>query len=320
MPMSTTGLILHLQRLSTEDGPGIRTTVFFKGCPLRCQWCHNPESLAGRAQAQWLENRCIGCDSCLAACPQHALRRTTQGIERNRAVCTACGACVEACPSNAMELLGRVVDADELVVELLKDRAFFDKSGGGVTLSGGEPAFQPDFAAALLQKLRAAGVHTALDTCGLCSRPVLERLLPLADLILFDLKLADAAEHERWTGANNRAILENLRYVGQALRSSPPQALWVRTPLAPGATTTEQNIRAIGAVLADSLDGVLQRWELCAFNNLCRDKYRRLDLEWAFAGVPLMTRAELAQAESWAKDSGVDPHIVSITGSARVES
>ena len=208
----TSGTILHLQRLSTEDGPGIRTTVFFKGCPLRCAWCHNPESISPRPQVQWLESRCIGCQSCLEACPRHGLVRAATGeIVRDRASCTACGECCEACPSGAMELLGTRVEAAALAKELLKDRAYFAASGGGVTLSGGEPTLQAEFALELSQRLQQAGVAVALDTCGLCPPEVLERLLPWVDLVLYDLKCIDSLEHQRWTGVPNPAILENLR-------------------------------------------------------------------------------------------------------------
>jgi len=136
--LELTGTILHLQRLSTEDGPGLRTTVFFKGCPLRCAWCHNPESLLLKPEVQWIGNRCIGCNSCVEACEHNALTRTESGIERDRAVCVVCGKCVDACPSGAMEMLGEEVSVEELVKELIKDRAYFEKSGGGVTLSGGQ--------------------------------------------------------------------------------------------------------------------------------------------------------------------------------------
>ncbi|MBN1878034.1 MAG: glycyl-radical enzyme activating protein [Anaerolineae bacterium] len=315
------GRILHLQRLSTEDGPGIRTTVFFKGCPLSCAWCHNPESIAPYPQVQWLEQRCMGCQTCVAACPRGCLRMTGAGIVIDRTCCTGCGVCAEACPTQAMELLGRQVDVAWLVGEVLKDCVYFETSGGGVTVSGGEPAAQPGFVAAFLAEMRAAGVPTALDTCGLCSQTVLETLLPYVDLVLFDLKLMDPVQHQLFTGQSNARILDNLCFIRDYIKNDAPDLkLWIRTPLIPGATATGENLTHIGAFIAANLDGWVQRWELCAFNNLCRDKYRRLGLTWPFAGMPLMTAGELSALETVAKASGVPPDSVLATGATRGQS
>lgn len=311
------GLVLHLQRLSTEDGPGIRTTVFFKGCSLRCGWCHNPESIALRPQVQWLENRCIGCDTCLAVCPDHCLSRTAAGVVIDRACCAGCGTCARECPANALELLGTRVGIDELVSELVKDRVYYAKSGGGVTLSGGEPLMQPDFVAALLARLQAAGVHTALDTCGAGAPESLALVLPHTDLVLFDLKEIEPGRHAALTGQDNRRILRNLLSICDGL-SDREQTLWIRTPLIPGATATLENIGGIGAFLAENLDGVVARWELCAFNNLCRDKYRRLGMDWQYAAVPLLSPDDLLMYENAARRSGVDPSIVVATGATAV--
>ena len=313
----TLGHILHLQRLSTEDGPGIRTTVFFKGCPLACAWCHNPEAISPRPQIQWFAERCLGCRTCVETCPNGCLQMTDAGLIIDRVRCEGCAACGLACPAGALEALGRLVTAEELVAELIKDRAYFAALDGGVTLSGGEPTMQPEFTEAVLRRLHAAGIHTALDTCGLCAPATLDRLLPHTDLVLFDMKLLDSNAHQRWTGAPNRQVLDNLQRVAEYRNgSNHPVELWIRTPLIPGATDGNENLRAIGQYLAANLRGRVARWELCAFNNLCRDQYRRLGQEWAFADTPLMSAEELQACETVARASGLDAQIAA-TGAVR---
>jgi pyruvate formate lyase activating enzyme len=316
--MEISGRILHLQRLSTEDGPGIRTTVFFKGCPLRCAWCHNPESLSPRVQIQWFKERCLGCNTCLKSCPEDNLQRGENGLEIDRQHCQGCPICADACPANAIEVLGQPMTVDDLLKELLKDRAYYEKSGGGVTVSGGEPTLQPEFAEALLRSMKEAGIATALDTCGLCAPVILERLLPHVDLVLFDLKLLDSEGHRRYTSQPNPLILENLLLVRDLQRRADTFQLWMRTPLIPGATDDDCNLRSIGAFLSENMEGAVSRWELCAFNNLCRDKYTRLGMHWDFANQPLMSQEELFRCETAAKTSGVDPGLVLVTGLTRI--
>jgi pyruvate formate lyase activating enzyme len=318
--ISMTGTILHLQRLSTEDGPGIRTTVFYKGCPLRCAWCHNPESLLPKRQVQWMANRCIGCDSCIEVCREHALLKMLEGIARDRTLCSACGKCAEACPSGAMEMLGEEITVGDLVNELVKDRAYFEKSGGGVTLSGGEPSMQPAFTLALMRAIREKGLNIALDTCGLCATETLEKLVNETDHVLFDIKLIKTSEHEQWTGVGNEHILENLVMVKECVQASKgKKRLWIRTPLIPKATDHLGNIQGIGKHLASHLNGTAERWELSAFNNLCRDKYQRLGMEWTFAETPLMSADDLKRIDMWAKETGFNPDRVFVTGATRIE-
>jgi pyruvate formate lyase activating enzyme len=314
----TLGHVLHLQRLSTEDGPGIRTTVFFKGCPLACAWCHNPEAISPRLQIQWFAERCLRCRSCVEACLNGCLQMTDEGLVIDRVRCEGCAACGLACPGGALETLGTLLTADELVTELSKDRAYFDASNGGVTLSGGEPTMQAEFAEAVLRGLRAAGINTALDTSGQCPSATLERLLPHTDLVLFDVKLLDSQAHQRWTGAPNSRILDNLqRVAGYRDDMGSPVEIWIRTPLIPGATDRGENILAIGKYLAGHLQGRISRWELCAFNNLCRDQYSRLGQEWGFADTPLMSAEELQACEAAARASGLDAEIAA-TGAVRI--
>ena len=316
----TRGLVLEIVRMSTEDGPGIRTTVFFKGCPLKCKWCHNPESISIKPQVQWIGVNCIACDKCVNACPEGALSKSDSGIVIDRSLCKVCGTCVETCPSTAIEMLGKEWTVPDLVKELAKDRAYFELSGGGVTLSGGEAAMQFDFCLLLLKELKGVGISTALDTCGMAPLKNLEGLLPWVDLVLFDLKEIDLVKHREFTGAGNERVLENAVFVARFVKEHlHPRRLWIRTPVIPGATATEENIRGVGEFIAGSLDGAVERWELCAFNNLCRDKYLRLGMEWPFADTALLSRDDMEKFAAAARESGVEPSIVSWSGSTLLE-
>jgi len=313
------GLILQIQRFSTEDGPGIRTTVFFKGCPLRCAWCHNPESISPHKQVQWISTNCIGCHTCLKVCQQNALQAGKESILIDWNKCQGCGSCVEECPSGALEMLGTSINLQDLADELEKDRVFFEQSGGGVTLSGGEPLMQPEFTLGLMENLRARGIPTALDTCGVCTPERFMDALELADMLLLDIKILDAQTHQRLVGADNRLIMQNFLSALEFLRVHLHKRLWVRTPLIPGATDTPENLGAIGSFLCQHAQNVLERWELCAFNNLCRDKYLRLGMHWDFQEEPLMTQAHLEECAGWARATGINPALVVPTGATRLK-
>ena len=232
------GRVFNVQRFSVHDGPGIRTTVFLKGCPARCPWCHNPESQSFAPEVLVVETRCIACGSCARVCPQGA-------PPAGSPLCTACGACVEACPAGARQLAGRETTVEELTKEILRDRLFYDESGGGVTFSGGEPLAQPEFLAALLSACREASLHRAVDTCGFAPRERLLPLVPLVDLFLFDVKLVDDARHRALTGLPAGPILENLRSLTAA-----GARLWIRVPVIPGHTDGEADVAATAALLA----------------------------------------------------------------------
>jgi pyruvate formate lyase activating enzyme len=306
--------------MSTEDGPGLRTTVFLKGCSLQCAWCHNPEAMSFRPQLVWHPQKCIGTRECTRACEEQALARQGSSVCVDRELCTLCGDCVDQCPSAALEIQGAVWELEDLVEELAKDRNYFETSGGGITVSGGEPVLRAAFVAALFERCRALGLATALDTCGLCAARALLQVGRLADLVLYDLKEIDSEQHFCFTGQPNERILANLLELGKQMRrEGQPADLWVRTPLIPGATFRDENILGLGAFLAQHLAGLVTRWELCAFNNLAGDKYERLGLAWPFEGTALLGADELRHAEEVARRSGVDPTIVLATGQTRLE-
>jgi pyruvate formate lyase activating enzyme len=239
-------LVVDIKRGSTEDGPGIRTTVFFKGCPLSCPWCQNPEAMDPRVEIGFYPHHCMGCFDCEEACPEGAILRAKE--ERiDRLKCTRCGRCADVCPGKGIRRIGTAFEVDELLKRLLRDRVFYQVSGGGVTLSGGEPTLWPEYTGSLLRRLKEEGIHTALQTCGDFEYGAFrEEMLPWLDLVMYDLKLMDGEDHFRWTGRDNKRILRNFsRLLNEGVEVVP------RIPLIPGFTTSEENLRGLCAFLKD---------------------------------------------------------------------
>jgi pyruvate formate lyase activating enzyme len=267
-----TGLVFDVKHFAVHDGPGIRTTVFLKGCPLRCSWCHSPESQSSGVEIAFYPALCIGCGACVEACPTGT--QTKEPGELRRELCSGCGGCAEACYSGALVKFGDLVTVEEILQEAEKDRALYEASGGGVTLSGGEPTAQPVFASGLLKALKEAGYHTALDTCGHVPWETLEGILNHVDLVLYDVKHMDPGTHRELTGAANGLILSNLRRLVQL-----DLKIIVRVPVIPGYNDSVKNVEAMARFLGGlkSVEAV----ELLPYHNLGVPKYEVLGREYA---------------------------------------
>jgi pyruvate formate lyase activating enzyme len=265
------GIIFNIQGYSIHDGPGIRTTVFFKGCPLRCYWCQNPESQALKAEVLFNRSVCILCGRCVDACPSGAAQLSEDSAIIDRKKCSGCGTCIDVCPVDARNLVGKYWEVDEVMAEVLRDRRFYESSGGGVTLSGGEPMAQPEFALNILKGCKEEGLHTALDTCGHVSWSIFERLLEYTDLVLYDIKCINTIKHKEATGQSNDLILENAKKV---YRIKPMR---VRVPLIPGFNDSIDEVRAIAGFVNAKLGKV--EIDLLPYNKLAEGKNTRLNRE-----------------------------------------
>lgn len=306
-------LIFQIQKFSTEDGPGIRTTVFLKQCPLKCVWCHNPESILKTPQLEWFKHKCIGCKTCIETCQQKAISFDSSGLSVDRKKCNACNECVNECPSTALNMLGRWWNLEELFYEVEKDKIYYTTSKGGITVSGGEPTQQPEFVTDFLKKCQENGISTAIDTCGYASKAVYEQILPYTDLVLFDLKLIDSDKHKEYTGISNETILENAIWISNILKKDGKK-MWIRTPIIPNYTATDENIKGIGEFIVNKLNNFPERWDLLSFNNLCISKYERLDMEWLLKDKSLMKKEELDHFLKIAELIGVKkPHWSGLT-------
>jgi len=284
------GIIFDVKRYAIHDGPGIRTTVFLKGCPLRCRWCANPESQKKETEIAYLASECIGCGECAANCPEQAVSFEYGRPLRDAAKCVSCGRCADHCPAEALQLMGRPVTVDAVFDEVAADQPFWDRSGGGVTLSGGEPLVQLGFAAALLGRCRENYLHTVLDTCLHVPKKALETVWADVDLFLCDLKLMSASRHREFTGFTNDVILRNL-----ALLLKSDKDVLVRRPLIPGINNAGEELNALGKYLQSLRPGV--QLELLPYHRLGASKFERLGREYRLAKIKPPTEEEMLAAK-----------------------
>jgi len=283
----TTGVIFNIQRYSIHDGPGIRTTVFLKGCPLNCWWCQNPESqLSGQEMLFW-GDRCIGCGACSTICPSNAIQ-IKKGIPvTEKEKCILCGKCIEKCPALAREMIGEKLATEEVIKEIEKDFVFYEESGGGVTFSGGEPLGQSEFLEGLLNGCREKKIHTAVDTSGYISWRILKKIIPKVDLFLYDLKIMDSERHKKYTGVFNEIILENLKKL-----SSVHHNIFIRFPVIPGINDDSQNIKEMGEFLSSL---TIAHVNLLPYHYIGIDKYRRLGRTYHLAATQPPSEEKLSE-------------------------
>jgi pyruvate formate lyase activating enzyme len=306
--------LFDIEHFALHDGPGIRTVVFFKGCPLRCFWCSNPESQDLEPELFYRAAGCLGCRRCLEVCAREALSFADGGLQIDRARCDRCGACAERCNSTALSLVGRTFSVEEVLAEVLRDEPFYRHSGGGVTFSGGEPVAQPQALAEMAQRCRGAGLHTALETCGHYPWEALEGGLPWLDLVLYDLKQMDSARHESITGVANERILRNFeRLVAEWIEGLGGSGagyrggIRVRVPLVPGLNDREEDLLSLRGYLARTAPDVPV--DLLPYHRLGNGKYGGLGRPYALAGLVPPDQAYLERVRAFLEEEGLSVRI-----------
>ncbi len=279
------GRIFKIESLNTHNGPGYRTVIYLKGCPLNCLWCHNPEGISSGKEIWIMHSKCIGCLSCVSACPQSALSPGENGIVVDRNRCVGCYTCVDVCPTKAIEKLGEDFTVSEVFNRVLRDKPFLDASEGGVTVTGGEPGLSPEFISQLFIKCRDEGIHTAFDTSGHIPKKALKMIIPHTDLVFFDLKVMEEESAKRLTGQGTSLIIDSLEWIKSYKEQHGKPELQFRTPIIPGSTNSVDNLEAIAQIIRDNYSGLFTEWELNLFNDICEDKYQRLDKQWNYTNV-----------------------------------
>jgi len=279
MVKRNSGEVFKIKRFSVHDGPGIRTSVFLKGCPLKCVWCHSPEGISSANSLWYNKNLCIACGECVEVCPTNALRLTddaTPEIEIDRNICRLSGECVKTCPTNALQFTGYKATVAEIITEIEKDLAYYQTSGGGVTLTGGEALYQPEFSAEILKGCKELNIHTAIETCLYCDKEAIDLILPYVELFFIDLKLFDDALHKKYTGRSNQRIKDNFKYI-----AASGKKIIVRIPLIENITDTTENRKAIVDFVAETNENIPV--ELISYNPLTENNYNRL-------GIPFLLK------------------------------
>ncbi|MFO7616009.1 MAG: glycyl-radical enzyme activating protein [Bacteroidales bacterium] len=286
----SSGLIFDIKPYSINDGPGIRITLFLKGCPLNCLWCHNPESISPKVQKMYSKSRCIGCGSCVESCPQNALKLTPDGIVTDFERCDLCGICADVCPTRAMEMSGRPASVEEIMKIFRRERTTMDQSAGGITISGGEPLLQPEFLIELLDACGREGFHRAVDTAGFVRTETLLEVARRTDLFLYDLKLMDPEMHRRFTGVSNEKILDNLQVL-----AATGANINIRIPLIRGVNADPDELGRMARFIA-SLPGERRLVSLLPYHNIAMNKYNKLGQEFDFTGLDEPSSQEIETA------------------------
>lgn len=335
--MQEKALITNISKLSSHDGPGTRMTIFFKGCPLRCLWCHNPETLSSKQSIAWNSALCIKCNSCMQACPIGALDLKSVGQNylnpysfKDVDICENCGLCVEACPSNAMYYVSKYYFVEEVASMIKKELPLLNSLGGGITFSGGEPTLNTPFILSVLKELKNEKIHVALDTCGVADFEKYEVLLPYIDLVLYDLKEIDSIKHKFFTGTDNLLVKLNFeKIINLICKKGLKTKIWIRTPLIPKYTATADNIIGLAKYIDSILlkikdvygkqENLIERWELCAFNNMCADKYHKLGKNWIFDNTELLKKEDLETLSDCAKKTIKNNLLIRATGLTKRE-